>query len=197
MIDRHLPDVFFRGHDKFIAAVDAAIALGDAYATTAALRDALCALIRDPEVKLPAFSYDPIADHYARRELYRSPKYGYSIIAMTWGPGQGTPVHDHDGLWCVEGVWQGELLVTPYDLVETDGDRYRFRTTGTMRAGYGSSGSLIPPYEYHTISNPNPNETAVSVHIYKAPLEHYSFFVPQADDWYQRVEGTLQTDSTH
>ncbi len=27
---------------------------------------------------------------------------------MTWGPGQGTPLHDHAGIWCVEGVVEGK-----------------------------------------------------------------------------------------
>ena len=35
---------------------------------------------------------------------------------MTWGPGQGTPVHDHGGLWCVEGVVEGQIAVTRYDV---------------------------------------------------------------------------------
>ncbi len=33
--------------------------------------------------------------------------------------------------------------------------RYRFEPRGTMNAGPGSAGSLIPPHEYHTIRNPS------------------------------------------
>ena len=113
MTDHSLPDVPFAGHDRFIAAIDGAVAAGDEHAVTAALRGALCGLIRDPDVQLPGCVYEPIADHYARREIYRSPEHGYSVVAMTWAPGQGTPVHDHCGLWCVEGVWDGELEITP------------------------------------------------------------------------------------
>src|SRR5690606_22782730 len=120
----------FAGHDRLIAAIDAAVASGDEHAVTAALRGALCNLIRDSEVRLPSCVYEPVKERYARRELYRSPEHGYSILAMTWGPGQGTPLHDHSGLWCVEGVWAGELEITQYELLETDGDRYRFRTSG-------------------------------------------------------------------
>ena len=46
---------------------------GDEHAVTAALRNALCRLIRDRDVQLPDCVHDPILDHYARRELYRSP----------------------------------------------------------------------------------------------------------------------------
>lgn len=189
-----LPDIAFDGRDRFIAAIDTAVAAGDEHAVTAALRNTLCGLIRDPGIRLPACVYEPIQDHYARREIYRSPEHGYSIVAMTWGPGQGTPVHDHCGLWCVEGVWDGELEITQYELLETDGDRCRFRAAGGMQAGPGSAGSLIPPHEYHTIGNVSDDRVAVSVHIYQAPIEHCCKFVPQAGEWYQRVDADLPVD---
>jgi predicted metal-dependent enzyme (double-stranded beta helix superfamily) len=192
--DPCLPDVAFRGHDKFIAAIDDAVAQGDEHAVTAALRTCLCSLIRDPDVALPDCVHEAIVDHYARRELYRSPEHGYSVVAMTWGPGQGTPIHDHSGLWCVEGVWAGQLEITQYELLEREGDRFRFRAAGGMQAGPGSAGSLIPPHEYHTICNASPDAIAVSLHIYKAPMECCSKFRPQADEWHVRLDAELETD---
>ena len=132
MSETALPDIPFQGRDLLVAAVDAALATGDEHAVTAALREAMCRVIRDPAVRLPDCVHQPIEDHYARRELYRSPAHGYSIVAMTWGPGQGTPLHDHCGLWCVEGVWEGELEITQYELLEHDGERFRFRALVIM-----------------------------------------------------------------
>lgn len=189
------PDIGFPGHDKLVAAVDAAVRQGDEHEVTAALRTCLCALIRDPDVRLPDCVHAPIDDHYARREIYRSPDHGYSIVAMTWGPGQGTPVHDHSGLWCVEGVWDGELEITQYELLEREGERFRFRAAGGMQAGPGSAGSLIPPHEYHTICNASPDRVAVSVHIYKAPMECCSKFQRQSGEWYVREDAALATDA--
>ena len=190
--------VEFPGQAKFIAAVDAAVSLGDKHAVTAALRNALCALIRDDEVQLPCCVQDAIVDHYARRELYRSPRHGYSVVAMTWGPGQGTPLHDHSGLWCVEGVWHGELEITQYELLETNGDRFRFRAAGGMHAGPGSAGSLIPPHEYHTIRNTSADAIAVSLHIYQAEMACCTKFQPLSPDssgeWFVREAATLATD---
>jgi predicted metal-dependent enzyme (double-stranded beta helix superfamily) len=189
------PGLPFEGQQRFLAAIDAAVAAGDEHAVTAQLRSTLCALIRDPAIRLPDCVHAPIADHYARRELYRSPEHGYSVVAMTWGPGQGTPVHDHCGLWCVEGVWHGALEITQFELLESDGDRVRFRAAGGMQAGPGSAGSLIPPHEYHSIANASDTAVAVSVHIYQAPIEHCCKFEPVGDDWYRRVDARLPIDA--
>ena len=184
----------FPGRDRLVAALDAAVGAGDQHAVTAALRDALCRMIRDRQLELPACVFEPITDHYARREIYRSQAHGYSVVAMTWGPGQGTPVHDHSGLWCVEGVWDGQLEITQYELLERDGDNFRFRAAGGVQAGPGSAGSLIPPHEYHSIRNASPDAVAVSVHIYKAPMECCSMFVPRDGEWYVRADKALETD---
>ena len=184
----------FPGRAKFIAQVDKALAAGDKHAVTASLRTALCQLIRDADVQLPDCVHEPIVDHYARRELYRSAQHGYSVVAMTWGPGQGTPLHDHSGLWCVEGVWHGELEITQYELLESAGDRTRFRAAGGMIAGPGSAGSLIPPHEYHTIRNSSPETVAVSLHIYQAPMGCCAKFAHREGEWYARETTELATD---
>ncbi len=102
----------FRGRDRLIAAVDAAMTSGDPERITADLQLALQEAIADSRIELPECVHRPVSDHYARRPLYHSREHGYSVIAMSWGPGQGTPLHDHDAMWCVEGVWSGELEIT-------------------------------------------------------------------------------------
>lgn len=143
----------FRGRDRLIAAVDAAVTAGDAGRITADLQLALQEAITDSRIELPECVHRPVSDHYARRPLYHSREHGYSVIAMSWGPGQGTPLHDHDAMWCVEGVWLGELEITRYELLERAGERWRFHRHATLRGGCGSAGSLIPPHEYHTLRN--------------------------------------------
>jgi predicted metal-dependent enzyme (double-stranded beta helix superfamily) len=159
------------------------------------LRRALCDLILDPEVQLPACCFVPANGHYARRELYRSEQHGFSVIAMTWGPGQGTPIHDHNGMWCVEGLWRGSLEITPFELTNQRRGLYRFEPRGTMTVGRGSTGSLIPPHEYHTIWNPSSEVTAVSVHVYREPMDRCSVFRPIRNGWYIRDERQLSLDA--
>ncbi len=185
----------FPGCQVLIRAIDEAVQLNSTIAITDALRNRLCQLIRDPAVCLPECVFEACPEHYARRELYTSEKYGYNIVAMTWGPGQGTPIHDHAGMWCVEGVWRGQLEITQYELCERQDDRFHFQSQGTMQAGAGSAGSLIPPHEYHTIRNPSPDASAVSLHIYRAPMVGCSVFRPIGDDWYRRDDCILNLDA--
>jgi predicted metal-dependent enzyme (double-stranded beta helix superfamily) len=187
----------FPGADHFVRSVDEAVRCDCAATITEALRTTLVRLMRDPRIRLPECLFEAESDHYARRELYRSPDLGYCVIAMTWGPGQGTPIHDHSGMWCVEGVWHGALEITPYELVESREDRYRFESRGTIHAGAGSAGSLIPPHEYHTIRNPSRDDNSVSLHIYRGPMTCCSVFQAGADGWYHRGRRELSLDRLH
>ena len=111
---------------------------------------------------------------------------------MTWGPGQGTPIHDHCGLWCVEGVWDGELEITQYELLERDGERFRFRAAGGMQAGPGSAGSLIPPHEYHTIRNASDDSRrGVAAHLQGADGVLLEVRPSEAGEWFVREDATL------
>jgi 3-mercaptopropionate dioxygenase len=184
----------FPGRSHLIDTIDAAVSLGDNTAVVQALRSDLCRMMRERSVELPACVLEPVQGHYARREIYISPQHGYGVIAMTWGPGQGTPIHDHDGLWCVEGVWHGQLEITQYDLTERNGERYRFTEVGSLIAGTGSAGSLIPPHEYHTIRNASDTDAAVSLHIYQRAMTCCGIFNDMGDGWHMHSSKQLQLD---
>ena len=185
--------VEFPGSHRMVDALTAAVDQTSLEGIMRALRGVLCDLIRDPEVKLPACCYQPETDRYARRELYRSERHGFSVTAMTWGPGQGTPIHDHDGMWCVEGVWHGELEITPFERVQHGVGGFRFEPRGAMNVGPGSAGSLIPPHEYHTIRNTS-DSVAVTVHVYSNPMIRCSIFQPTSEGWFMREERSLSFD---
>ncbi|RMH94487.1 cysteine dioxygenase [Lysobacter pythonis] len=187
----------FPGRDHLIAAIDEAVSRGECTAIVRQLRHKLCLLMREGTVRLPTCVRQAVPGHYARRELYRSQEHGYAVIAMTWGSGQGTPIHDHHGMWCVEGVWAGQLEITQYDLTERDGSDFRFIEVGTLIAGTGSAGSLIPPHEYHAIKNASDREMAVSLHIYAEPMTRCGVFAesPRGEGWYRHMEKQLSLDA--
>jgi predicted metal-dependent enzyme (double-stranded beta helix superfamily) len=133
----------------------------------------------------------PRPDCYARRLLYQDPQNRFTAVVMTWGPGQGTPVHDHGGLWCVEGVMEGEMVVTQYD-VRPEGDAFRVQPVGNpLVAGVGSAGRLIPPTDYHVLANGQTTGTSVTLHVYGGNLDGCRIFTPAADGRYAQTVRAL------
>ena len=110
---------------------------------------------------------------------------------MTWGPGQGTALHDHSGIWCVEGVIEGSMSVTRYDLEEESGGSYRFAEKQKVRAEVGSAGSLIPPFEYHTLTNALSDGTSVTLHVYGGEMTSCHVFEKQPDGRWARQTRAL------
>lgn len=180
--------VEFDGKQRLVSMLDAAVALRDEARVTEALQACLAQLAEPDALVLPEGLRRPLPDHYARREIHRSAHLGYSVVVMAWGPGQGTPIHDHDTLWCVEGVWQGRLEVTSYDLTAQQGGRFRFCDGHQETGGVGSTSALLPPAEFHTVRNPDRDHAAVSMHIYQRPLEHFGIYQPETPDspWHLR-----------
>jgi len=169
--------------------LDASVKMGEVHAVTSHVKTALCDLIRANDLEIPPAFVRPRADHYARRLLFRNDELGYTAVVMTWAPGQSTGLHDHAGMWCVEGVVLGQMNVTRFDLVEKVGDRFRFTQVEEVKAGVGSSGALIPPYEYHVLSNALHDRPSVTLHIYGGEMKACSVFEPQPDGlWAQRMK---------
>ena len=171
--------------------IDAALDANDLEATVERIRSLLEEGIRNGAIALPDRYRVPAGDHYARRLLIR--ERDYSAVVMTWGPGQQTALHDHAGLWCVEGVVEGEIVVIRHDLKEESAGLFRFEEQTPIRAARGSAGSLIPPVEYHVLANPT-DRVAVTLHIYGGEIDRCNIFVPHHDSWRERQTRMLGYD---
>ena len=132
----------------------------------------------------------PIEGTYARRLLHRDPDGRYTMVVMTWGPGQRTALHDHAGIWCVECVVDGRMEVAQYDLRSEHDGRYEFTERSRVLAGRGSAGCLIPPFEYHTLGNAA-ETPSITLHVYGGEMDHCHVFEPEADGSYRRVRKEL------
>ena len=132
----------------------------------------------------------PIEGAYARRLLHRDPAGKYTMVVMTWGPGQKTELHDHAGIWCVECVVDGRMEVAQYDLQSEQDGRYRFAERHRVVAGRGSAGCLIPPFEYHTLGNAA-ETPSITLHVYGGEMDHCHVFEPSGDGSYRRVRREL------
>lgn len=161
--------------------LDQAVTAGSVDAISREVKRALEDLLTGGALELPEAFRQPRADTYARRLLHRDPAGRYTAIVMTWGPGQGTPVHDHGGLWCVEGVVDGLIAVTRYDVDLQPGGRYRVAAGETVTAGCGEAGRLIPPTDHHVIANALSDWPSVTLHVYGGELAECQVFLPEAD----------------
>jgi 3-mercaptopropionate dioxygenase len=174
------------GCRRLIEALDRAVQAPTTEQVGEQVKACLQELIAEGAVELPPELRKGCPEHYARRLIHRSEQHGYTALAMIWGPGQGTPLHDHAGMWCVEGVLEGRIEVVQHQLLAQDGDRLRFRPEEAVLAGRGSAGSLIPPFEYHTIANPPGNGTAITLHVYGGEMTRCTIFEPEGDGWFRR-----------
>lgn len=133
-------------------------------------------------------------DHYARYKVYKHPDDRFCIVAMVWGPGQGTGLHDHGGIWCVEGVYRGRMHIQRYELDGVEGDLHRFHPTDDLSAGVGEVGNLVPPSEYHVMENTG-TTSAISLHVYGHELKTIRKFDPVGDGLFKSRQVSLCYDN--
>ncbi len=129
----------------------------------------------------------PNPERYARRLVHRDPENRYTVLAMVWNTGQGTPLHDHAGIWCVECVYAGRIKVTSYNCHGGDPERdlVQFQQETVVHAGVGQAGALIPPFEYHVLENASDQPT-VTLHVYGGELDHCHIFEPAEGGWLRK-----------
>jgi predicted metal-dependent enzyme (double-stranded beta helix superfamily) len=179
------------GIQSLISSLDEAVRLADIQAITQSIKKKLGDLCTCRDLSLPGHYTECSDSSYARRLLHHDPELNYTVVVMTWGPGQGTALHDHAGMWCVECVVEGELDVTQYDLHEEQDGRCRFTCSQRTKTGIGDAGCLIPPYEYHVLANANGDRKAVTLHVYGGEMDHCNVYEPAEDGWWARRSRSL------
>jgi predicted metal-dependent enzyme (double-stranded beta helix superfamily) len=120
---------------------------------------------------------------YTRRELYRSPAFGYRVLAITWGPGQASAIHDHADTWGVEAVLRGELEVVDFRSLRQYEALSELVPSGQHRLGAGEVIGLLPPHDLHACRNVATRDVAVTLHVYGRDLGEVRRYV--------HVEGRL------
>tara|TARA_Y100001936_G_scaffold28194_1_gene26472 strand:- start:1315 stop:1923 length:609 start_codon:yes stop_codon:yes gene_type:complete len=146
-------------------------------------------------ILLDSHYLEPEPNSYARRLLHRDPEGRYSIAVMVWGQGQGTPIHDHAGLWCVECVYSGLIKVDSYSMQGLPEDEVvNFKKMTSINAGCGSAGSLIPPFDYHTISNAQPTPS-VTMHVYGGDMNWCNIYQEKERGKYEKIRRELSFSS--
>jgi predicted metal-dependent enzyme (double-stranded beta helix superfamily) len=94
---------------------------------------------------------------YMRHVLYVDPKDRFVITAITWLPGQVSPLHGHH-VWCAFGVAEGELTEERFDA------KLKVIDCKVVRAGHVAERD-VDGKTIHRVSNRGA-ATLVSLHLY-------------------------------
>jgi predicted metal-dependent enzyme (double-stranded beta helix superfamily) len=106
---------------------------------------------------------------YRQDVVYIAPDRRWSIVALTWGPGAQTPIHDHAG-WCAVGVYEGVEHETCYRLAG-DADRRYLVEAGSRSLEPGLGVAMAPDgTDIHRVGNYS-REVTLSIHVYGMDIE--------------------------
>jgi len=163
--------------DDLVRRLDEAVAAPDDATRCRNVKRVLMDVVGASETFLPEALMRAATGQYARRLLHRDPDNRYTVLVMVWDQGQGTALHDHAGMWCVECVYRGKIRVTSFSITggDPEKDLVQFRQETIIHAGVGEAGALIPPFEYHVLENAG-QTPAVTIHVYGGEMDHCHIF---------------------
>ncbi len=175
---------------ELIALIDDAVDRMPGNGCCQTVKEALEKVVLSQEDFIGAEFLEPAPGKYARRLLHLDPAGRYSVLVMVWDNGQGTALHDHDNMWCVECVYRGRIKVTSYSSFGEKHGLHKFQPAKVVYAGQGEAGALIPPYDHHTLENADV-APAVTIHVYGGEMTACHAFVPVEGDLYRRERREL------
>lgn len=131
---------------------------------------------------LTAAQREPDPAHYRQHVLHAESDGSFSVVALVWLPGQGTPVHDHVS-WCVTGVHRGEEHERRYRLLpaEAAGGSAHLVATEDVVNPQGAVCGFAPPGDIHRVWNGGTG-LAVSLHLYGADISRLGSSVRRVYD---------------
>lgn len=126
---------------------------------------------------------------YTRNLIAHGRDNRFGLMVLAWGPGQRSPIHNHNGSHCVMRVLEGELIETLYcrsrmfdDGAESDAslsatdDTEMYSKIRETRLERGQTAYIHDQIGWHRVSNAFPDQPAVSLHLYAPPIEQCKTF---------------------
>jgi predicted metal-dependent enzyme (double-stranded beta helix superfamily) len=141
-----------------------------------AVADDLTELVASDDWLPEAFA-EPHPDRYTQYLLYRDPADRFSIVSFVWGPGQGTPIHDHT-VWGAIGVLRGAERSQRFDVC--NGPPCPVGHSALLIAG--DVETFRPETgDIHQVANACEDRVSVSIHVYGADIGSVSRHAYSAD----------------
>jgi predicted metal-dependent enzyme (double-stranded beta helix superfamily) len=100
--------------------------------------------------------------YYRQYLLHADPLDRFSIVSFVWGPGQKTPVHDHQ-VWGLVGILRGAEISTSY----TSSPGGALIAGAPERLETGAVAAVSPEIgDIHSIANAFDDRVSISIHVY-------------------------------
>lgn len=100
-----------------------------------------------------------------------------NLLILVWTPGKGSPIHDHANAHCVMKVLKGTLKETLFSWPDPDLAKEGKPAPPQVKKEtlYHENGVtyMSDQLGLHRISNPDPENVAVSLHLYTPPNAEY------------------------
>ncbi|KAL1961336.1 hypothetical protein VTO42DRAFT_64 [Malbranchea cinnamomea] len=101
-----------------------------------------------------------------------------NLLVLVWSPGKSSPIHDHANAHCVMKILKGSLKETLYDWPDKDkvekGEDSPLKITRETVYEENQVNYMSDKLGLHKITNPDPENFAVSLHLYTPPnAAHY------------------------
>lgn len=105
----------------------------------------------------------PHPDRYQQYLLHCDSRARFSVVSFVWGPGQGTPIHDHR-VWGMIGMLRGREQAQRYDRTP-DGSLKSHNAIDTLNPG---EVDVVSPRvgDIHRVWNALPDAPSISIHVY-------------------------------
>ena len=112
---------------------------------------------------------------YTRNLLYADPEGRFTVMAVVWGPGRETPVHDHES-WGVVGGYAEAMEVTNFRPVPGSG----LEPADPVVLKAGDVVRIVPPRELniHKMANRG-TAPSMTIHTYGDPARLCNVYDPK------------------
>ena len=108
-------------------------------------------------------------NHYQQYLLYRDPLSRFSIVSFVWGPGQRSPIHDHQ-VWGLVGVLEGAEFSQSYAPPADPGDP-PVLAGSERRLAPGDVDVMSPELgDIHRVRNAFDDRPSIGIHVYGADI---------------------------
>lgn len=129
--------------------------------------------------------YDQSHEHEWNKYAFQDPSAAYSrngvddinhkanLLILVWNPGMGSGIHDHANAHCIVKMLKGTLDEVRYNFPSTEISEGRspeeLKPSMVTSFHAGDVSYMSDDLGLHRMANPDPNNVAVSLHLYTPP----------------------------